>query len=82
MGVLPWVAAPLARFDLDKVRQANEYVSGLPEGNQAVVQTWLVTEGLLAALYYVLLFTVVFLLGRRIIQAVIAAYREARAESV
>lgn len=81
-GPVGLIAKPVALFDLDKVREATQYVQSLPEGDRDIVRTWLVTEGLLAGLYYILLFLVVFLLGRRIIQAMIAAYREAKAESV
>ena len=72
----------LAILDLDKVREATKYVRALPEGDRPIVQTWLVAEAMLAGLYYILLFLIVFLLGRRIIQAAVAAYREAQAESV
>ena len=72
----------LAIVDLDKVREATKYVRTLPEEDKSVVQTWLVAEAMLAGLYYILLFLIVFLLGRRIIQAAVAAYREAQAQSV
>jgi hypothetical protein len=73
---------PLAIIDSEEVRRAGEYVEQLSDADKPIIQTWLVAEAVLAGLYYVLLFAVVFFLGRRIIQAVIAAYREARAESV
>ena len=72
----------LGFFDLDQVKQATLYVQSLPDTDKSVVESWLWVEGLLMGLYYILLFAVVFFLGRRIIQAVIAGYREARAEAV
>lgn len=82
MSFTAWLPGTLALFDLDKVRQATDYIRTLPADDKEVVRTWLITEGVLAGLYYILLFTVIFLLGRRIIQAMIAAYREAKAQSV
>ena len=73
---------PLASFGVDEYRRAVDYAENLsPEGKQ-LAQTWLVSEAVLTGLYYLLFAWVVFFLGRRIIQAMIAAYREARAESV
>lgn len=82
MSLFAFLPTALALFDLDKVRQATAYVQTLPPEDKDVVRTWLITEGVLAGMYYILLFTVVFLLGRRVIQAMIAAYREAKAQSV
>ncbi len=64
------------------IRDAAEYVQSLPPEDKPIVTTWLVFEGITRIIYYILIFLVVFLLGRRIIQAMIAGYREARAESV
>ena len=72
----------LAILDIGKIRDAVAYVQSLPEEDKSVITTWLVFEGLGQIVYYILLFTVIFLLGRRIIQAMIAGYREAKAESV
>ena len=69
-------------FNPETIRQGSEYVRGLSEEDRAIVMTWLWFEGLGRMLYYVLVFLAVFLLGRRIIQALIAGYREARAQSV
>ena len=79
-----WEAFPalLALLDLQTIKDAAEYVKSLPPEDKSVVTTWLVFEGITRLVYYILVFLVVFLLGRRIIQAVIAGYREARAESV
>ena len=75
------VLLPLADLT-DSVRQASHYVSQLPPEDKSVVTTWLVFEGIARITYYILVFMAVFLLGRRIIQAMIAGYREARAQSV
>lgn len=72
----------LASLDVGDLKQAVEYVQTLPPEDKSVVTTWLVFEGLAQITYYILLFAAVFFLGRRIIQAMIAAYREAKAESV
>ena len=72
----------LAVLDVDKVKSATAYVRDLSAEDKGVIQTWIVAEATLAIVYYLLLAGVVFFLGRRIIQAAIAAYREARAESV
>ena len=66
----------------DKIREAVDLVKNLPEEDKSIITTWIVFEGLGQIVYYILLFTVIFLLGRRIIQAMIAGYREAKAESV
>ncbi len=73
---------PLAVFDLDGFKRALEHAEALPPEDKQLAQTFLVSEAILAGLYYVLLAAVVFFLGRRIIQALVAGYREARAESV
>ena len=73
--------ASLVNASPEKVRTAAEYVRGLSDEDKQVVQTWLTAEAVLAGLYYVLIAAVVFFLGRRIIVALVAAYREARAES-
>ena len=78
------LVSPLATFgnaDPEKVRIAAQYVAGLSDEEKRVVSTWLTAEALLAGLYYILIAIIVFLLGRRIIVALVAAYREARAES-
>ena len=72
----------LGFFDIETIREATEYLRTIPETDRGVVTTWLWIEGLLMALYYVLLFATVFFLGRRIIPAMIAGYREARAEAI
>lgn len=74
--------ALLAILNLQELRDAAAYIKGLPEADKSILTTWIVFEGLAQITYYILLFTVVFLLGRRIIQAMIAGYREAKAESV
>lgn len=79
LNLLPNV---LAILDLGKIRDAVAYVQSLPDEDKSVITTWIVFEGLAQIVYYILLFTVVFLLGRRIIQAMIAGYREAKAQSV
>ena len=79
--MLPELLLPLADLT-DSVKQASQYVSNLPPDDKSVVTTWLVFEGIARIIYYILVFLVVFLLGRRIIQAMIAGYREARAQSV
>lgn len=76
------LASLVAQVDVAAVREAVDYVKTLPPEDKSVVTTWLVFEGLSRLTYYLLVFLAVFLLGRRIIQAVIAGYREARAESV
>lgn len=83
-SVVDRIASPLATFgnaDPEKVRTAAQYVAGLSDEEKRVVSTWLTAEALLAGLYYILIAIIVFLLGRRIIVALVAAYREARAES-
>jgi hypothetical protein len=72
----------LAVFDLDKFKEGLDYAASLGDEEVDIAHTWLVSEAILAGMYYLLLATVVFLLGRRIIQAMVAGYREARAESV
>lgn len=72
----------LGFFDIERVTEATRYVQSLPDADKSVVQSWLVVEGMLMGLYYILLFAVVFFLGRRMIQALIAGYREAKAEAV
>lgn len=74
--------ALLAILDLQELRDAAAYINGLSEEDKSVITTWIVFEGLAQITYYILLFTVILLLGRRIIQAMIAGYREAKAESV
>ena len=69
-------------LDLETIEEAVAYVQSLEGETHGTIQTWIITQGLLFGLYYVLLFMAVFLLGRRIIQAAVAAYREARAQSV
>jgi hypothetical protein len=73
---------PLALFNSDKIQEALDYAHNLGQEEKEIAQTWLVSEAILAGLYYVLVAAIVFFLGRRIIQAIIAAYREAKAESV
>ena len=68
-------------FDTEKFRQAIDYAATLGEEEKRLAQTFLVSEAVLAGVYYVLMAMIVFFLGRRIIQAVIAAYREARAQA-
>ena len=68
--------------NVEAVRQATAYVQNLPDADKSTVTTWLVFEGVGRIVYYILLFLAVFLLGRRMIQGVIAGYREARAQSV
>lgn len=80
--MLPELASALSQIDTATVREAVAFVQSLPEEDKSVVTTWLVFEGITRMLYYILVFLAVFLLGRRIIQAMIAGYREARAESV
>ncbi len=81
MGFGAHITSALASFTTQEYREAAEYAEQLsPEGKQ-LAQTWLVSEAVLTGLYYILFACVVFFLGRRIIQALIAAYREARAES-
>ncbi len=80
--MLPELASSLSQIDTATVREAVAFVQSLPEEDKSVVTTWLVFEGITRMLYYILVFLAVFLLGRRIIQAMIAGYREARAESV
>ena len=80
MSFLPPVLCDLV--NVDTVKAATAYVQNLPPEDKSVVTTWLVFEGIGRIVYYVLLFLAVFLLGRRMIQGVIAGYREARAQSV
>ena len=79
--MLSWLTNVVALVDPEPVQSAAEYIRGLSPEDKDVVMTWLVFEGITRGLYYILVFLAVFLLGRRIIQAVIAAYREARAEA-
>ena len=74
--------ALLNTADPDKVRDAARFVQNLSPQDKELMNTWLVTEAMLAGLFYVLVAVVVFLLGRRIVQALIAAYREAKAQAV
>ena len=69
-------------LDTGTIREAVDYVNSLSPEDRSVVTTWLVFEGITRLVYYILVFLAVFLLGRRMIQAMIAGYREARAESV
>lgn len=72
----------LGVLDLDKFKEGIDYAARLSEQDKELAQTWLWAKATLAGIYYVLLAAVVFFLGRRIITAFIAAYREAKAESV
>ena len=72
---------PLADL-VDSVREAASYEKNLAPEDKSVVTTWIVFEGLARITYYALIFAAVFLLGRRIIQAMIAGYRESKAQSV
>lgn len=72
----------LGLLDIGTIREAADYVNSLSPEDRSIVTTWLVFEGITRLAYYILVFLAVFLLGRRIIQAMIAGYREARAESV
>lgn len=74
-----WALASL--LDINEIREATNYINTLDEEDKSIIHTWLVFEGLSRIAYYLLVFLAVFLLGRRIIQAVIAGYREARAQS-
>ena len=75
--------APLCDLvNVEAIRQAVDYVRQLPDEDRSVITTMLVFEGVGRIVYYFLVFAAVFLLGRRIIQGVIAGYREARATSV
>ena len=74
-------AFSLAMFNTDRFREAIDYAATLGEEEKRLAQTFLVSEAVLLGLYYLLVAFVVFFLGRRIIQAVIAAYREARAQA-
>jgi hypothetical protein len=76
------LAAMLSLLDVGTIREAADYVNSLSPEDRSVVTTWLVFEGITRLAYYILVFLAVFLLGRRMIQAMIAGYREARAESV
>ncbi len=80
-GGLGGSLASLVNADPEKVRTAAQYVQGLSEEDKRVVETWLTAEAFLAGLYYILIAAVVFFLGRRIIVALVAAYREAKAEA-
>ncbi|MEM1013043.1 MAG: hypothetical protein AAGI46_12580 [Planctomycetota bacterium] len=77
-----FLSVPIAAFDLDGFKRAMEHASSLEPEEQQIAHTFLVSEAILAGLYYVLLAAVVFFLGRRIIQAMVAGYREAKAQSV
>ena len=68
--------------DAETIQSAADVMRGLPEDDRATIQTWLIFEGLARIVYYIAVFLAVFLLGRRIIQGIIAGYREARAQSV
>lgn len=72
----------LAILNVQELKDAAALIQTLPEEEKSALTTWIIFEGLAQITYYILLFTVVFLLGRRIIQAMIAGYREAKAESV
>ena len=80
MSFLPAVLADL--LDLDRLRTAANFLQTLPAQDKQVITTMIVFEGLARLLYYLLIFLAVFLLGRRMIQGMIAGYREARAQSV
>lgn len=81
--VLLSAASTLASLlNVNEVREATSYINTLSEDEKSIIHTWLVFEGLCKLAYYFLVFLAVFLLGRRIIQAMIAGYREAKAQSV
>lgn len=83
ISVLSAAGGPLASLlDVNEIREATSYINTLSEDEKSIIQTWLIFEGLCRLAYYFLVFTAVFLLGRRIIQAMIAGYREAKAQSV
>jgi hypothetical protein len=67
---------------LETVRQVIEEVRKLEESTRGSVQTALITYCILTCLYYLVVGTVAWLLGRRIIQAIQASVREARRERV
>lgn len=69
-------------LDVNEIREATRYINTLSEDEKSIIHTWLIFEGICRLAYYFLVFLAIFLLGRRIIQAMIAGYREAKAQSV
>lgn len=76
------LASLASLLDVNEIREATSYINTLSEDEKSIIHAWLIFEGLCRLVYYVLVFLAVFLLGRRIIQAMIAGYREARTQSV
>jgi hypothetical protein len=67
---------------LDSVKAVFEFIKQLPPEDKAAVQSALITHCIITCVYYVVLGLVAFLLGRRLIQAFFAAWREAKRERI
>jgi hypothetical protein len=63
---------------VDELRTLLNEVSKLPADQKSVYTTWLVVNLIRDLAYYVLVTVVAIALGRRLIHAILAAYRESR----
>jgi hypothetical protein len=62
----------------EEFKQITDEIRNLPDPEKATMQTWLVVKCVMSVVYYVVAGFVVWALGRRLIQAMFAAFREAR----
>jgi hypothetical protein len=63
---------------LDEFNQVITQLKTAPDDVKATMQTWFVVKCVMAVVYYAIAGVVVWALGRRLIQASFAAWREAR----
>ena len=75
---LPLVGSLLAALDAEEMRQLIEEIRKLPEAERTPFITWMVLETVMTVAYYVVVGLVIWALGRRIIQALLLAWRESR----
>jgi hypothetical protein len=69
-------------FDFDNLREAYRTMQGVPQDQRGPFTTTFVMTALAYIVYYIAAATVVIVLGRRLIQASFAAFKEARRERV
>jgi hypothetical protein len=62
----------------EEFKQITDEIRNLSDPDKATMQTWLVVKCVMSVVYYIVAGFVVWALGRRLIQAIFAALREAR----
>jgi hypothetical protein len=67
-------------FDFDKLREAYTMMKQMPPEDHGRVTTMFVMTAIAFTTYYIVAGVAIILLGRRLIQASFAAFKEARRE--